>query len=195
MNRYTRMIGIAFVLATFAVGFLFSWTAENYAMVTESQVLIQAYNGNVRIIDVKIPKISDSSEEVVVSVVVQVHNPGRLPIWVYDIEYSFYNFNKSELERIEEPIISAARFVSTGGFLDLNHPYLVGAGKNRILSANMTVRPGTQAMKRLDVTDEYGKYYPFVKGDLRYVLKEFDIKVHVYGLWYLNPQGVDPCEP
>ncbi|MCK4455753.1 MAG: hypothetical protein KAU99_05340 [Thermoplasmata archaeon] len=191
MNKYAAVIGIAFILVTVFSAATLALTVDMYGAFAETKNKITPWEGNVRIEEVRIPPISGTDEEVRVTIILNVSNPTRLDIWVYNIEFSIHMFNKSTMIDVGNPQAQDQFYVLSGGFFTYDDPdYLVPSGGNALLESSLTV---TSSLKIaiLNNTDG-GKYRPLVLADMRYEVVDVDKRVVLRGISYFDPSGVDP---
>ncbi len=193
MNKHATVIGIAFILVAVFSSITLVLTVDRYGAFAETKNEITPEEGNVYIKEVRVPPIYSMNEDVRVTVLVEVNNPTRLDIWVYNIEFSLYMFNRTTMANIGNFQAMEPYYVMVGGFFRYDDPnYLVPSGTNATLESSLAVTTSYK-LAILNTTDpDDGKYYPFVSADLRYEIVDLDILVPVHGLSYFNTLGVDP---
>jgi hypothetical protein len=193
MNKYATVIGIAFILVTVLSSITLALTVDMYGAFTETQNKITPWEGNVRIEEVRIPPIHGMGESVRVTILVNVSNPTRLDIWVYNIEFSLFMFNRSTAEFIGNFQTMEQFYVLAGGSSDYtDSAFTIPAGSYSVLESSLTVSTSVK-LAILNTTDPIdGKYRPYVDADLRYEAVDLGILVPVHGIFYWNQDGVDP---
>lgn len=194
MNRLTQVIGIAFVLVAVFSAATLALTLDRYSAVADARVKLTWWTGNMWISDVQIPRINGTDSAVTVSVLVEVNNPTRVDIWIYNVEFALWMFNETNLDRMNDPLVLAESYVGIGGFNRFDVPVdFIPSGGSRTVIANLTVRHPDK-IEILNTLDSEGKYNPLVNVDVRYLIEMVDDRVTVRGLQYFNPLGVDPYE-
>lgn len=192
MNKYAMVIGTAFVLVTVFSAVTLVLTVDMYQAFTETKNEITPQKGNIFIKDVRVPPISGTPEEVRVTILVEVNNPTRLDIWVYNIEFTLFMFNETTEGNIGNPQAMEQSYVRVGGFFREGDPdYLVPSGENATLESSLAVTSPLN-IAVLNTTDAQGKYRPFVSADLRYEVVDLDLLVTVRGIYFYGQ--VDPYE-
>ena len=192
MNKHATVIGIAFILVAVFSAITLVLTVDKYGAFAETKTKIVPPT-NVYIKEVRVPPIYSMNEDVRVTILVEVNNPSRLDLWVYNSEFSLYMFNRTTMANIGNFQAMEPYYVMVGGFFRYDDPdYLVPSGRNATLESSLAVTTQYK-LAILNTTDpDDGKYYPFVYADLRYEIVDLDILVPVHGLSYFNPLGVDP---
>jgi hypothetical protein len=194
MNRLTQVIGVAFILVAVFSAVTLAMTLDRYNAVSEARIKLSGQSGNMWISEVQIPRISGTDSPVTLTVLIEVNNPTRVDIWIYNVEFTLWMFNESNLDRMNNPQVLGESYVGIGGFNKFDFPVdFIPSGGNGTVMANLTVRHPDR-IEVLNTTDPEGKYNPLVTADLRYLIEIVDDRVTVRGLSYFNPLGVDPYE-
>ncbi|MFQ6106276.1 MAG: hypothetical protein ACE5QF_01615 [Thermoplasmata archaeon] len=194
MNRYALVIGVAFVLVTVFSATTLALTVDTYQAFTDARIKLTPSAGNIYIKEVRIPLINSLDTDVRVTILVEVNNPTRLDVWVYNIEFQLWMLNESTMGNIGNPQAMEQSYVWTGGFFRYDDPdYFVPSGGNATLLSSLTVtsRPKLEALNK---TDAQGRYYPFIRADMRYNVVDLDIAVPVHGIYFFSTTGVEPYE-
>ncbi len=193
MNKYATVIGIAFILVAVFSAVTLALTVDRYGAFAETKNEITVGSGNVYIKEVRVPPVYNMDEVVRVTILVEVNNPSRLDIWVYNIEFSLYMFNRTTMAYRDSYQVMEPYYVMVGGFFRYNDPaYLVPSGGNATLESSLAVT-SPYKLAILNTTDpDDGKYRPLVYADLRYEIVDLDALVPVHGLRYFDTEGVDP---
>lgn len=194
MNRLNQVIGIAFILVAVFSAATLALTLDRYNAVADARVKLTWWTGNMWISEVRIPRINGTDSAVTVTVLVEVNNPTRVDIWIYNIEFTLWMFNESNLDRMNDPQVMGESYVGIGGFNRFDIPVdFIPSGGSGTVVANLTVRHPDK-IDILNAIDSEGKYNPLVSADVRYLIEIVDDRVTVRGLQYFNPLGVDPYE-
>ncbi|MFQ6128527.1 MAG: hypothetical protein ACE5QW_06460 [Thermoplasmata archaeon] len=192
MNKHAQVIGVAFILVSIFSAVTLALTVDKYQAVADARVRLSSGSGNIWIKDIWIPPINGTDSPVRVTILIEFDNPTRVDVWVYNVEFTLWVFNESNLEKIENPQVMDESYVDVGGFNRLNNPQdFVPSGGNVTLKAHTTVT-SAEKIRVLNTTDSDGKYHPLVTADLRYTIVDVDILVVVQGLYYFNEFGVEP---
>lgn len=193
MNKYARIIGIAFVFVTVLSASTLALTVETYQAVADAQLRLRPPD-NIYVSEIRIPPIYDLDTPARVTLLIEFRNPSRLDVWVYNIEFSLYMFNETTMQNMGDPQILQEAYVWLGGFFRFEDPdYFVPSGGNATLYAYLTVT-NPNNIRVLNTTDTLGLYHPLVTVDLRYTIVDVDIPVTIRGIYYFSQQGVEPYE-
>lgn len=194
MNRLTQVIGVAFILVAVFSAVTLALTLDRYNAVADARIKLSRQEGNMWISEVQIPRINGTDSPVTLTVLIEVNNPTRVDIWIYNVEFTLWMFNESNLDRINNPQVLGESYVGIGGFNRFDVPVdFIPSGGSGTVMANLTVRHPDK-IEVLNTTDSEGKYNPLVTADLRYLIEIVDDRVTVRGFSYFNPLGVDPYE-
>lgn len=194
MNKLAQVIGIAFILVAVFSAVTLALTLDRYNAIADARVKLTWWSGNMWISDVQIPRINGTDSPVTVTVLIEVNNPTRIDIWVYNVEFTLWMFNETNLDRMNDPQVLGESYVGIGGFNRFDVPVdFIPSGESRTVVANITVR-SPDKIDILNAIDSEGKYNPLVSADVRYLIEIVDDRVTVRGLQYFNPFGVDPYE-
>lgn len=194
MNKLAQVIGIAFILVAVFSAVTLALTLDRYNAIADARVKLTWWSGNMWISDVQIPRINGTDSPVTVTVLIEVNNPTRIDIWVYNVEFTLWMFNETNLDRMNDPQVLGESYVGIGGFNRFDVPVdFIPSGESRTVVANITVR-SPDKIDILNALDSEGKYNPLVSADVRYLIEIVDDRVTVRGLQYFNPFGVDPYE-
>lgn len=194
MNKLAQVIGIAFILVAVFSAATLALTLDRYNAIADARVKLTWWSGNMWISDVQIPRINGTDSPVTVTVLIEVNNPTRIDIWVYNVEFTLWMFNETNLDRMNDPQVLGESYVGIGGFNRFDVPVdFIPSGESGTVLANITVR-NPDKIDILNAIDSEGKYNPLVSADVRYLIEIVDDRVTVRGLQYFNPLGVDPYE-
>lgn len=187
MNKLVRLIGISFVIISLLSFGLLYVTSVNYLNYTET---VSEIPRNIRISEVRIPLITDESQDQTVEVLYEISNPSSLTIFVTSIEAYIYMDNKSDtrpfLEKMDDVLVGIGQF---------NHQkadsHVIRPGESMTIPVLMTISGGSRFMSILN-TMYNGKYYPYVFGTVWYTFDYIDLIEIVRGVSFLGGAGVDP---
>lgn len=194
MNKLAQVIGIAFILVAVFSAVTLALTLDRYNAIADARVKLTWWSGNMWISDVQIPRINGTDSPVTVTVLIEVNNPTRIDIWIYNVEFTLWMFNETNLDRMNDPQVLGESYVGIGGFNRFDVPVdFIPSGESGTVVANITVR-NPDKIDILNAIDSEGKYNPLVSADVRYLIEIVDDRVTVRGLQYFNPLGVDPYE-
>ncbi|UCD91660.1 MAG: hypothetical protein JSV43_05265 [Methanobacteriota archaeon] len=188
MNKILRLIGVAFIVVSVLSGISLSIALFNYLDVTEARVTVPSY---IFVSEIRVPTITDESEDQRVEVFFNISNPAKLTIYVTNIEYSFYMDNKSDPRSLQEKLDSI--MVGIGRFdLPKDRAHVIRPGESINVPASFTVRGGTRFVSILNTT-YLGEYYPAVDATVRFTYEHIDIIEIVRGIGFYGP-GVPPYD-
>ena len=196
MNKYARIIGIAFVLVTVFSASTLVLTVDMYQAVADTKLRLTPFSGNMYISEIRIPPIYSTETPARVTLLIEFENPSRLDVWVYNIEFSLYMFNETTMRTMGDPQTLQEAYVWLGGFFRFEDPdYFIPSGGNTTLYAFLTVT-NPNNIRVLNTTDGLGLYHPLVLADLRYTIVDVDMPVTVRGIsrFWGEGQGVEPYE-
>ena len=187
MNKLVRLIGISFIIISLLSFGLLYVTSVNYLNYTKTASEIPK---NIEISEVRIPLITDESQDQTVEVLFTVSNPSSLAIYVTSIEAYIYMDNYSDirpfLEKMNEMLVGIGQFN-----LQKADSHIIRPGESVTISVNMTVSGGSRFMSILNTTTN-GKYYPYVFGTMWYTFEYIDLIEVVRGVSFLGGKGVEP---
>lgn len=187
MNRLLRLIGISFIIVSLLSFGLLYVTSVTYINYTETATVIPQ---NTMISDVRIPLITDESQDQTVEILFEVTNPSNLAVYITSIEAHVYMDNLSDSRQLVEKLDDI--LVGTGQFtVPKSDAYVVGPGESLTIPVHLTVSGGSQFMSRLNTTSG-GKYYPYIFGTMWYTFDYIDLIEKVEGVAFLGGFGVDP---
>ena len=98
MNKLTQVIGVAFVLVAVFSAVTLAMTLDRYNAVADARIKLSWQSGNMWISEIQIPRINGTDSSVTVTVLIEVNNPTRVDIWVYNVEFTLWMYNESNLE-------------------------------------------------------------------------------------------------
>lgn len=187
MNKLVRLIGISFIIISLLSFGLLYVTSVNYLNYTETASEIPQ---NIEISEVRIPLITDESQDQTVEVLFTVSNPSSLTIYVTGIEAYIYMDNLSDtrpfLGKMNEILVGIGQFN-----LQKADSHIIRPGESMTIPVRMTVSGGSVFMSILNTTAN-GKYYPYVFGTLWFTFEYIDLIEVVRGVSFLGSRGVEP---
>ncbi|MEE9224180.1 MAG: hypothetical protein V3U51_05470 [Thermoplasmata archaeon] len=187
MNKLLRLIGISFtIISLLSFGLLYV-TSVNYLNYTETVFEIPQ---NIRISEVRIPLITDESQDQTVEVLFDITNPSSLTVFITGIEAYIYMDNLSDarsfFEKMDEVLVGIGQFN-----LQKADSHIIRPGESMTIPVYMTVSGGSVFMSILNTTSNE-KYYPYVFGTLWYTFDFIDLIEVVRGVSFLGGRGVEP---
>lgn len=193
MHVIAKILAVAYVALAVFAAVVYVQSSGNLVSVTEVALAIE---DNVHVTSAALDWNGSASDPAEIRIVMNVTNPGRVPIEIIAFEFTVHMEDPDDtLRDWFDPKALEDTTLGTGGFsLRRGQGISVGPGETVSLDGNVLVVPGTNRMDRLDRPDANGRYHLIVWGPwIAYSFVDFDVTSgRVYAPTYYDPVGVLP---